>query len=134
MGHLRTDKIKLMPKPAAWFALTSVVSGLLLHQAQGDTLAELTLLRHQDQFRTCYETQLRAHPTLQGRVVVAFTISPEGRAADLTLKSTTLHNSKVENCILDVIRGITDFPPPDGGAKVQLTYPFKFTPKSRSNG
>ena len=96
-------------------------------------VVELTLLKHRERFRDCYEKQVKLNPDLQGRMVVAFTLTQGGKAEGVTLKSTTLHNPKVENCVLQAIREIPDFPPPSSGAAVQVSYPFKFTPRLRKN-
>ncbi len=131
---MHTPSKRLIKRTLGLLALATAAIGVNWPAlARAEALAELTLMRHQDRFRGCYEEQLRSKPELHGRVVVAFSITPEGRASELVIKSTTLRNAKVENCLLDVIREITDFPPPDSGAKVQLTYPFKFAPKSRKN-
>ncbi len=76
----------------------------------------------------CYEKELKRNPSLKGKVVVRFTITPQGRASDIEIEENTLGNDAVPSCIKTVIRGWV-FPfKPDGEATV--AYPFVFAPAS----
>ncbi len=76
----------------------------------------------------CYEKELKRNPSLKGKVVVRFTITPQGRASDIEIEENTLGNDAVPSCIKTVIRGWS-FPfKPDGEATV--AYPFVFSPAS----
>ena len=76
----------------------------------------------------CYEKELKRNPSLKGKVVVRFTITPQGRASDIEIEENTLGNDAVPSCIKTVIRGWV-FPfKPDGEATV--AYPFVFSPAS----
>ncbi len=82
-----------------------------------------TIGRHVAEVRACYMQALNAHPELQGRVVVQFWISPSGAVMKSLVKESDLGDPAVARCIAEVI-GRTDFPAPDGGGLVTVSYPF----------
>lgn len=81
---------------------------------------------HLGEVKSCYEAQLAANPKLEGTVTVEFTVASNGsiKSAKLHARGNTLHNAKVENCILDAIMG-WQLPKPSKG-EVVVTYPFAF--------
>jgi hypothetical protein len=84
--------------------------------------------RHRRELFFCYQTQLQQDPTLEGRVVVKFTISGNGSVIAAMTKSTTMNNRTVESCLTRKIRHWT-FPAPSTGALVTVNYPFRFSKK-----
>jgi TonB family protein len=83
--------------------------------------------RHINEVRFCYEQQLAAHHDLAGRMLVQFNIAPTGQVLSSVMQSSTLSNVRVESCTLQAIRR-WEFPKPDGGGLVNVSYPFVFTP------
>ena len=79
--------------------------------------------RHISEVKYCYEMALAKNPTLAGRVVVKFVISPTGAVNAATLASSTLNNHQVESCVVGAAKRWV-FPAPDGGGIVAVTYPF----------
>lgn len=77
------------------------------------------------QIRYCYERQLSANPDLYGKVQVRFTIGAAGVVEAQAIGATSLNNAMVEGCILRRIAG-WQFPRPEGGTSVIVTYPFLF--------
>ena len=73
----------------------------------------------------CYERQLSAHPEMEGKVSVKFTIDGSGKVDEQKIGDTTLKNATVEGCILNRVAQ-WKFPNPKGGTKVVVTYPFLF--------
>ena len=73
----------------------------------------------------CYERQLSADPDLFGKVAVRFTIGSSGKVETQRIGQSTLRNSNVEACILQQVAR-WQFPTPEGGTKVNVTYPFLF--------
>lgn len=73
----------------------------------------------------CYERQLSADPNLYGKVAIRFTIGSLGSVETQRVSETTLKSATVENCILQRVAG-WKFPVPEGGTKVNVTYPFLF--------
>ena len=75
--------------------------------------------------RGCYERELKRNPTLKGKVVVRFNITPAGRAGDVRIEENTLGSGEVAGCIQSLMRSwIFPFKPPD---EVPVQYPFLFT-------
>ena len=75
------------------------------------------------QIRYCYERELQKAVTLEGLVRVRFVIGATGRVAFVLVTETTLDNLTVEECIREKISGWS-FPPPAGGGRVEVNYPF----------
>lgn len=76
----------------------------------------------------CYEKELKRNPSLKGKVVVRFSITPAGRTSDIDIEENTLGNEAVGSCIKTTIRGwVFPFKPP---SDVPVAYPFVFAPAS----
>lgn len=76
----------------------------------------------------CYEKELKRNPSLKGKVVVRFSITPAGRTSDIDIEENTLGNEAVASCIKTKIRGwVFPFKPP---SDVPVAYPFVFSPAS----
>lgn len=82
--------------------------------------------QHRREIRYCYEKELQANPTLEGRVVVDFSISPGGDVVSAVIGESTLNNAAVEQCMQAKIRQWT-FPLENGKRLYEITYPFNFT-------
>jgi hypothetical protein len=78
-------------------------------------------------FRRCYELRLLHDPTLQGRLLIDFTIQPDGSAAELHTAVNTLSDPEVAGCVEEQIRGLT-FPRPADKQPIPISYPFTFSP------
>lgn len=84
--------------------------------------------KHLPSIKYCYESKLRASPTLSGKVTVQFVIGRKGKVVDARIKSSSLGSTEVESCVLKQIRKMK-FPKPKGGV-VSVSYPFVFTAAS----
>jgi hypothetical protein len=84
------------------------------------------ILSHQGQIAACYERALLRDPTLAGRVVMAWSITPSGGVGNVSVGQSSLSNSAVTSCISAAIRGWR-FPQPSGGS-VTVTFPYVFRP------
>ncbi|WP_223643848.1 AgmX/PglI C-terminal domain-containing protein [Corallococcus sp. EGB] len=74
----------------------------------------------------CYENGLKRDPSLKGKVMVRFNLTPEGRASDVEVEESTLRSEEVISCIKTTIRGWTfPFKP---SSEVSVSYPFIFSP------
>ncbi|MBZ0120643.1 MAG: TonB family protein [Sandaracinaceae bacterium] len=79
--------------------------------------------------QSCYERELRNNPTLNGRVLVRFTIQTTGTISGATAAENTTGSPQVGNCVVNTIRTIRFNPGPEGGA-VSYAYPFVFAPQN----
>jgi outer membrane biosynthesis protein TonB len=78
--------------------------------------------------QNCYEKELKRNPSLKGKVVVRFSITPSGRTGGIDIEENTVGSEAVGACIKTVIRGwIFPFKPSD---EVPVAYPFVFSPAS----
>jgi TonB family protein len=79
--------------------------------------------RHLSEVRYCYEQGLVRKPNLSGRVSMKFLIGPKGSVTLAQVQNSSLGHAPVENCIRDRLR-TWNFPQPEGGVTVKVTYPF----------
>ncbi len=82
--------------------------------------------QHKAEIKFCYERELNKQPDLEGRVVVAFVISPSGAVMSAQVSDSTLRNAGVESCLAGKVK-TWSFPSPDGGGVVSVSYPFVFS-------
>jgi hypothetical protein len=75
--------------------------------------------------RLCYESELPANPKLQGKLRTYFEVGPSGAVQGQKLEESTLHNGKVEQCVLRTLAKV-EFPRPPDGEAVPIVYPFVF--------
>lgn len=79
------------------------------------------------QLRGCYEAELKKAPQLAGKVVVAFSITPEGRVGQLAVAESTMPDAVVGDCIVALMRGWRfPFRP---AQELEVEYPFVFSPR-----
>ncbi len=79
--------------------------------------------------QACYERELRATPTLSGRVAVQMTIQESGSVSGVHVTDNTTGNDNVGSCVARVIGGFRFNPGPEGGS-VTYTFPFVFEPQN----
>jgi TonB family protein len=76
----------------------------------------------------CYEQQLRRNPSLQGKVVVQFTIEESGTVSKASATQNTTNDPAVAACVVETVKRFRFNPGPDGGS-VTYSYPFVFAPQ-----
>jgi outer membrane biosynthesis protein TonB len=79
--------------------------------------------RHIDEVTSCYEKGAELHPHLGGRLVVQFIIGSEGHVTQSRVESSTLNDLLTDNCIANALLS-WEFPKPQGGGRVIVSYPF----------
>jgi hypothetical protein len=75
--------------------------------------------------RACYEMELGRHPQLAGRLRVHWTVGPDGVVIKSDVVDDSLESELVTSCVGEIIRQMK-FPPPKGGGKVEITFPWVF--------
>jgi hypothetical protein len=78
--------------------------------------------------QNCYEMGLLQNPSLKGQLVIEWTITTDGRAANVTVARNSLKNPTVAVCIAAELRN-WKFPSSPGG-NVVVSYPFTFSPEA----
>ena len=81
--------------------------------------------RHLSEVRYCYESAMIRSPDLEGKLMVNFTIAGTGMVKSTEVKSSTLPDPRLDDCILRRL-ATWKFPNPRGGIDVAVTYPFIF--------
>ncbi len=79
--------------------------------------------RHLSEVRFCYEKGLQQKPKLAGRLSMNFMIGPNGTVTVAKVANSSLNHVPVENCIRDRLK-TWNFPKPEGGVTVKVSYPF----------
>lgn len=82
--------------------------------------------QHFGRFRIAFEDGLKRNSALAGRIVVKFTIGPDGSVLQASEEGSSLPDAKV---IQEVVRSFMsmEFPRPEGGAVI-VTLPIDFAP------
>jgi hypothetical protein len=99
----------------------TVVGALEVEDVQAATL------RHSAAIRYCYQRELVSKPDLSGELVVKFVIAVDGSVSTASIKSSTLGDTIVENCVTSRFLRF-QFPEPPGGGVVVVSYPLRFQP------
>ncbi|MGZ3771740.1 MAG: AgmX/PglI C-terminal domain-containing protein [Bdellovibrio sp.] len=79
------------------------------------------------ELQSCYERVLNTMEKgqkLEGKIVLSWSIVEKGQARNVKVKSSSLGNAKVENCIRDRLASWTFPEPPPGLEAVVEAYPF----------
>ena len=79
--------------------------------------------RHINEVKFCYEKDLASKPDLFGRVIIQFTISGSGQVVASVVQQSTMNSPSTEQCIAAAVRR-WEFPKPQGGGIVIVSYPF----------
>lgn len=77
------------------------------------------------QARGCYERALRNNPTLEGRLMIAARLGPQGQVCSANVTSNSLGDPGVASCITQMFRS-GKFPAPSGGSCVDVQVPLNF--------
>lgn len=79
----------------------------------------------QSAIKTCYERQLQRSKGLGGKIVIRWKIAADGTVSGARVRTTTMHNGRVEDCIVRQISRLK-FPKPKGGVTALVNFPFIF--------
>ncbi|HCH61152.1 MAG TPA: hypothetical protein DFR83_00010 [Deltaproteobacteria bacterium] len=88
---------------------------------------EAVFRRHQDQIQACYTNALEQEPSLSGKVVVKLIIASSGQVDKVTVKSSTLNSTAVEQCVVDLLNPL-QFPDSAATGITIASYPLRFHP------
>ena len=84
---------------------------------------------YRSQIRTCYERALISSPSLQGRIVYQWRITPIGNVISGQVMKSTLESSNLKSCVLEVLQKM-QFPKAPNGLPTTVIYPFVFQGKN----
>lgn len=77
------------------------------------------------QLHQCYQQELTRLPSLSGKIVVRFVIAADGSVSSVSVTQSSMGNSVVESCLTETFR-LLQFPEPEGGGIVVVSYPLIF--------
>ena len=79
------------------------------------------------EFKKCYEAEYSKNKSLAGKVVLFLEITDEAAVKSAKIKSTTLKNENVENCLIEKVKTFV-FPAASKGTVAEVLYPIVFQP------
>lgn len=107
-------------------AIESVSGSPIILGALDKTVIDRVVKRHLNQIRYCYQRELQMQPNLAGKVVIKFVVAKDGSVSSAAIKSSTLAHEATEQCLVSRFMRM-QFPSPQGGGIVIVSYPFLFT-------
>lgn len=110
----RIDAEPILPRPL-------VLGGI------GTAAVEAGIAARQAAIDSCYQQGLAADPTLRGKVLVKFTILPDGSVGRASAKATSLRHPATEECVVAQVLAAT-FAPLQDGSTAMVSFPFVFGP------
>ncbi len=88
---------------------------------------ELVFQKNKGRIFSLYNRALRSDPSLQGKVVVELTISPDGKVTKCRIVSSELNNPELENQLVSRIK-LFQFQPRNNVDTLVVKYPIDFLP------
>lgn len=76
--------------------------------------------------RACFDAGLMRTPEIGGRVLLRFTIGPDGRAGSIAVDEDELGDATVTDCLCAELTS-WQFPRPRDGVPITVAYPFVFS-------
>jgi TonB family protein len=120
-GHVPVDETRTTRGPTttrSWDSCTGEIP---------QEAARRVIQEYNAQIRTCYERRLKQNPLLEGTMVLAVRVAPDGRV-DGTQVSGSLHDREVFQCVRQIASRMR-FPAPGGRDCALVQVPFQFTPR-----
>lgn len=102
--------------------------GIKSESRDADQVSEV-INRHNSSIQYCYQRELKQNPDLRGKLVVRFTVTPEGKVGDAKIISSTLNSASIERCVINRIKRWDDFgaiDPSKGNATFRQVYTFGY--------
>jgi hypothetical protein len=86
-----------------------------------------TISDNYPELKSCYQQGLKKDASLKGKVVMGWSIDPQGKVADAEIQTSQLNNKEVEKCMTDKLSK-WHFPRQArlSGNKDRMTYTFQF--------
>ena len=104
-------------------AISTMSTPMVIGHVDRSLISEV-VQRHLAEIRYCYQRQLTRDPDLAGKVVVQFSITPQGEVSRATTKESTVGNVDVESCINGRFMRMQF---PEIGTMAVVSYPFLFS-------
>ncbi|MEE4311536.1 MAG: AgmX/PglI C-terminal domain-containing protein, partial [candidate division KSB1 bacterium] len=99
------------------------------NQSRNPDEVSAVINNHNSAIQYCYQRELKRNPELRGKIVIRFTIAPNGRVTEAKILSSTVNNQRVERCVVNRVRRWDDFGAIDsskGDAVFRQVYTFGY--------
>lgn len=99
--------------------------------AMDKSLIDAVVQRNMAQIRYCYQRELSKNPDLAGKTTIKFVIAKDGTVSNTTVKTEDWNHSDAGKIVNSCICGRFSrfqFPEPQDGGTVMVSYPFIFSP------
>lgn len=92
---------------------------------------QAVIAANRERVRACYDAAQKKEPGLQGDLVVAFVINPDGsvKSAEVNASESEIHSPELDSCAIDVLKTLK-FPASSRGLESKVNYPFNFKPSA----
>jgi hypothetical protein len=89
-----------------------------------------TISNNYDELKSCYHEGLRHKSDMKGKVVMGWSMDPQGRVSGAEVQTSQLNNKQVEKCMVERLSNWR-FPRQAKlqGSKDRMTYTFQFVPE-----
>jgi hypothetical protein len=128
--ELRRARLPAPGRPLA-LELVSSLDPATLRERYGGTLAKEAIrgvvATHTPDLRTCYEAAFQQGLSHGGRLTVRFVIAPEGGVSRAAVVDDGLGSPSAACCFVEKLRA-WQFPRPEKGGSVRVTYPVDVQP------
>jgi len=92
-----------------------------------DEEIQIVFDRHKAGLYRLYNRELRRDPTLQGQIILRFTIGPDGRVSLCELQSTNMMAPRLAAQVVERVKSF-DFGAKNGISAITIIYPIDFLP------
>ncbi|MEC7985099.1 MAG: DUF2330 domain-containing protein [Myxococcota bacterium] len=117
----------LMFTPLSRRAGAVTLQNLTVGSGMEASLVQKVLQKNINQIRYCYHRVLRTNPNIAGKASFQFFIAKDGRVSTSTLKSSTVGNQEIEQCLVKRFQRYR-FPVPKNKKPVEVNLSFLFKP------
>lgn len=107
--------------------LKGEISGAIEDASRTEEAITKVIRQYRSGIRYVYNKELAANPDLNGEIVVAFVIRPDGMVESAQIRSSTVGWAPLEEAVLRKV-AYWKFPRATGGT-VQVVFPFRFLPE-----
>lgn len=92
---------------------------------------QAVIAANRERVRACYDAAQKTEPGLQGDLLVAFVINPDGsvKSAEVNAQESEIHSPELDSCAVGVLQTLK-FPASSRGLESKVNYPFNFKPSA----
>jgi hypothetical protein len=90
----------------------------------------MTIIKtRRDDFRACYDAQIKSHPTMKGNIDLEWVVDPKGNvsSAKINESKSQILIPEVTDCMIKLVKSIK-FAESKKGFETRMHYPFNFNP------